>query len=192
MRRHQVTTPALDLDALDALDANVTIMVEFARSRGVALRPHAKSHKSVDIARRLIKSGAVGACCATIGEAEAMATGGVSGILVTSPLTASHMLDRLGTLLLRGADVMMVADDVGNVAQLAEMAAARCQRYDWRVHSITKRPRSALRYRPQLPSPSHRNPTPSMELQAFNSLSSYLVQKIGQASRALDVASNLS
>ncbi len=123
MRRHQVTTPALLLD-IDALDSNIALMVEFARSRGVALRPHAKSHKSVDIARRLIKSGALGACCATIGEAEALAAGGIGGILVTSPLTAPHMLERLRTLLFRGADVMVVADDTGNVAQLAEVAAA--------------------------------------------------------------------
>ncbi len=122
MRRDQVTTPALLID-LDALDGNVKIMMNFARSKGIGLRPHAKSHKSVDIARRLVAAGASGACCATIGEAEAMAAGGIGGLLVTSPLTAPHMLERLGRLLRRGADIMVVADDSGNVARLAEAAA---------------------------------------------------------------------
>jgi D-serine deaminase-like pyridoxal phosphate-dependent protein len=100
-------------------------MAEFARSRGIRLRPHAKSHKSVDIARRLVAAGAGGACCATIGEAEALAAGGIGGLLITSPLTAPHMLERLCRLRGRGADVMVVADDIGNVARLAEVAAAR-------------------------------------------------------------------
>jgi 3-hydroxy-D-aspartate aldolase len=123
MRRDQVTTPSLLID-LDALDGNVKIMTDFARSNGIGLRPHAKSHKSVDIARRLVAAGALGACCATIGEAEAMAAGGIGGLLITSPLTAPHMLERLGRLLSRGADVMVVADDVGNVAKLAVVAAS--------------------------------------------------------------------
>ena len=124
MRRDQVNTPALLID-LDALDGNVKIMTDFARSKGIGLRPHAKSHKSVDIARRLVAAGALGACCATIGEAEAMAAGGIGGLLITSPLTAPHMLERLGRLLRRGADVMAVADDSGNVAELAEVAASQ-------------------------------------------------------------------
>ena len=123
MRRDQVTTPSLLID-LDALDGNVKIMTEFARSKGLGLRPHAKSHKSVDIARRLVAAGALGACCATIGEAEALAAGGIGGLLITSPLTAPHMLERLGRLLGRGAEIMVVADDSGNVTRLAEVAAS--------------------------------------------------------------------
>lgn len=122
-RRDQVTTPSLLID-LDALDGNVRIMADFARAKGIGLRPHAKSHKSVDIARRLVAAGALGACCATIGEAEAMAAGGIGGLLVTSPLTAPHMLERLGRLLGRGADVMVVADNTDNVARLADVAAS--------------------------------------------------------------------
>lgn len=123
MRRDEVTTPCLLID-IDALDGNVKIMTEFARSRGIGLRPHAKSHKSVDIARRLVAAGALGACCATIGEAEAMAAGGIGGLLITSPLTAPHMLERLGRMLGRGAGVMVVADDIGNVGRLAEVASS--------------------------------------------------------------------
>jgi 3-hydroxy-D-aspartate aldolase len=121
MRRDQVKTPALILD-LDALDANIALMAERAKALGVALRPHAKSHKSADIARRLIGAGALGACCATIAEAEGLAAAGVSGLLITSPMSTDDMLARLGTLLLRRADVMVVADDPRNVEALAAIS----------------------------------------------------------------------
>ena len=57
-----------------------------AQSSASPLRPHAKSHKCIEIAQRLARAGAIGVSCATIGEAEAMALGGLRGILVTAPL----------------------------------------------------------------------------------------------------------
>src|SRR3546814_4976991 len=63
-------------------------MAALTASKGVALRPHAKTHKSVDIAKRQIAAGAAGVCCAKIGEAEVLADGGVTGILITSPVAA--------------------------------------------------------------------------------------------------------
>ena len=65
-------TPALVIDR-DALDRNIARMAEFARGAGLQLRPHAKTHKSPDVARRQLAAGAVGICCAKIGEAEALA-----------------------------------------------------------------------------------------------------------------------
>ena len=79
MRRDEVKTPALILD-LDVLDTNISTMVATAREFGVGLRPHAKSHKSPDIARRLVAAGALGACCATIAEAEGLAAAGIPGL----------------------------------------------------------------------------------------------------------------
>lgn len=122
MRRDDVKTPALILD-LDALDRNIATMATRAKRLGVALRPHAKSHKCVEIARRLVAAGALGPGCATIDEAEAMAGGGIGGILITSPMATAHMRERVRRLLLRCADVMLVADDPGNVEALAAIAA---------------------------------------------------------------------
>jgi D-serine deaminase-like pyridoxal phosphate-dependent protein len=122
MRREQVKTPALILD-LDALEHNIATMAARAKALGVALRPHAKSHKCVEIARRLAAAGALGPGCATIDEAEAMAAGGIGGILVTSPMATAHMLECVRRLLLRGADLMLVADNPGNVDALAAIAA---------------------------------------------------------------------
>ena len=84
MRRDEVPTPALLVD-IDLLDRNIATMREGAQALGVSLRPHAKAHKCVEIAQRIAAAGAIGASCATIGEAEAMALGGIRGILVTAP-----------------------------------------------------------------------------------------------------------
>src|ERR1051325_6361527 len=72
--RHALDTPALLVDR-DALERNIAAMAAHARAVGVALRPHAKTHKSVRIAQRQVAAGALGICCATLGEAEAMVAG---------------------------------------------------------------------------------------------------------------------
>jgi D-serine deaminase-like pyridoxal phosphate-dependent protein len=123
MRRSDLPTPALVVD-IDILDRNIALMRDGAAALGVKLRPHAKAHKCVEIAQRVMAEGAIGISCATIGEAEAMASGGIGGILVTAPLTSSNALERLGRLLLRGADVAVVADHPASVVALSDLAAA--------------------------------------------------------------------
>ena len=66
--RQALDTPALLLD-LDALERNIAAMAASARATGVGLRPHAKTHKSARIAGLQIAAGALGICCATLGEA---------------------------------------------------------------------------------------------------------------------------
>ena len=116
--RGRLNTPALVVDR-EALDRNIARMAEHARDRGVALRPHAKTHKSVDIARRQIAAGAIGACCAKLGEAEALADGGIAGILITSPVISEPAIRRLVELDRRTDDLMVVVDHPDNAAALA-------------------------------------------------------------------------
>jgi 3-hydroxy-D-aspartate aldolase len=100
-------------------------MADFAASKGVKLRPHAKTHKSVDIAKLQIAAGAVGLCCAKIGEAEALAEGGVStGLLITSPVVSAPAIARLIALNAATTDLMVVVDNPTNVAALGEAAGA--------------------------------------------------------------------
>lgn len=109
--RAALNTPVLVLD-VDALDRNVAAMAKLAGDHGVALRPHAKTHKSIDIARRQIAAGAVGQCVAKIGEAEVLADGGVTGLLITSPVAAPAAITRLAALATRSAGLMATVDDV--------------------------------------------------------------------------------
>jgi 3-hydroxy-D-aspartate aldolase len=129
MRRSDVPTPALLVD-IDILDRNIAVMRDGAAALGLNLRPHAKAHKCVEIAQRIMAAGAIGISCATVGEAEAMALGGIGGILVTAPLTSSDAIERLRRLLLRGADIAVVADHAASVTQLAAVAAAAGRRLD--------------------------------------------------------------
>ena len=66
--RRSLNTPALVLD-LEMLDRNIAEMAAFAKAHGMKLRPHSKTHKSADIARRQVAAGALGVCCAKLGEA---------------------------------------------------------------------------------------------------------------------------
>ncbi|WP_238422109.1 alanine racemase [Gordonia sp. 'Campus'] len=67
-----IDTPYLEVD-VDRMERNLTGVAALARSAGVDLRPHAKTHKCAEIARGQIERGAVGLTVATIGEAEAFA-----------------------------------------------------------------------------------------------------------------------
>ncbi|HEX3765800.1 MAG TPA: DSD1 family PLP-dependent enzyme [Kofleriaceae bacterium] len=121
--RAELNTPVLVIDR-DALDRNLARMAEFARGHGVALRPHAKTHKSVDIARRQIAAGAIGVCCAKLGEAEALADGGIAQLLITSPVVAEPAVRRLAELHRRAAELMVAVDHPDNAAALAAAVAA--------------------------------------------------------------------
>lgn len=119
--RYQLNTPALIID-LDKLEHNIAYMAEFLHKTGRKLRPHAKSHKCIKIAEAQIKAGAIGICCATLDEAEIMSHGGISGILITSPITSALKITRLIELIKRAPDTMIVADNPQNVTALAKAA----------------------------------------------------------------------
>lgn len=120
--RASLNTPVLVLDA-DALDRNIARMAALAAQAGMALRPHAKTHKSTDIAHRQIAAGAVGVCCAKIGEAEVMVDAGIAGVLVTSPVAAPAAIARLAALTGR-ADALMAVIDHPGVARAIDAALA--------------------------------------------------------------------
>lgn len=110
-------TPALVIDAA-ALERNIAHMAETVRRRGIALRPHAKTHKSPDIARAQIAAGAVGICCATLAEAEAMSAAGIDGILLTAPTIGAARFERIAKLN-RQRPLLVVVDHLSQVEGLA-------------------------------------------------------------------------
>ena len=125
--RRALNTPALVVD-VEALDRNIASMAAFAAAHGLTLRPHAKTHKSVDIARRQIAAGAVGACCAKLGEAEALADGGIEGLLITSPVVGEAAIERLVALAERSPSLMATADHPDAVGAIGAAAKAAGQR----------------------------------------------------------------
>ena len=116
----QIPTPALVLDAA-ALDANIARMAAFAATRGIQLRPHMKSHKSVAIAQRQCAAGAVGIACATLAEAEDLSAADIRNILLTSPPAGEEKCVRFVALSRRGS-IATVVDDADQVNMLRAIA----------------------------------------------------------------------
>ncbi|MET0190850.1 MAG: alanine racemase [Pseudonocardia sediminis] len=81
-------TPFLAVDP-DVLERNLTASATRAAERGLAWRPHAKTHKCAEIARRQLAHGAAGLTVATIGEAETFADAGCADLFVAYPVWAS-------------------------------------------------------------------------------------------------------
>ena len=116
--RADLNSPALVVD-LDLLDANIAAMAKYATEHGLALRPHAKTHKSADIAKRQMAAGAVGVCVAKLGEAEALVAGGVASIHITSPVVSAPAIERLVRLHAVAPDVTVSVDHPANTTALA-------------------------------------------------------------------------
>jgi 3-hydroxy-D-aspartate aldolase len=118
LTKQQLPTPALLLD-LDKFEANVARMATRIKESGKSLRPHAKAHKCVEIARRQIGAGAIGVCVATVAEAELMAAAGIPGLLLTSPVADSLKMVRIVE-----TGAMVVVDHVQQVAWYDQAARA--------------------------------------------------------------------
>src|ERR671924_172978 len=110
-----VDTPALVLD-LAAFEKNQQTLFDLVKNR-VRVRPHAKTHKCPEVARRQIALGAVGQCCQKVSEAEAMVDGGVGDVLVTNEIVGAKKLERLAALS-RRARVGVCVDSAENLGQL--------------------------------------------------------------------------
>jgi D-serine deaminase-like pyridoxal phosphate-dependent protein len=122
MTRDEIPTPALLLD-LDRFERNLARMAAHVRAHGKQLRPHAKTHRCPEIARRQIAAGALGVACAKLGEAEVMAAAGVRGLLITTEIVTPPAIARLLRLVAAAPDTMVVVDNPQNVADLGRAAA---------------------------------------------------------------------
>src|SRR5499426_2816987 len=122
MTRDEIATPALLLD-LDRFERNLARMADHVRRHGKALRPHAKTHRCPEIARRQVAAGALGVACAKLGEAEVMAAAGVRGLLITTEVVPPTSIRRLMKLIGEAPDTMLVVDHPDNVRALGRAAA---------------------------------------------------------------------
>jgi D-serine deaminase-like pyridoxal phosphate-dependent protein len=116
-------TPYLRVD-VERVRANVARVAASAAAAGVALRPHAKTHKSVDVARLQLAAGAAGLTVATVGEAEAFAAQGCTDLFVAYPLWLTpDLARRLRALADTGARLAVGVDSVHGAATAAALLA---------------------------------------------------------------------
>ncbi|MCC7126964.1 MAG: alanine racemase, partial [Acidobacteria bacterium] len=116
-----VPTPALLLD-LDRFDANVSTMATFLREKGKAFRPHGKTHKCPEVARRFIAAGAIGSCTARLSEAEVFADHGIPNLLITTAVIGAAKIARAVELARRAPDTIFVVDTEQNARGLSAEA----------------------------------------------------------------------
>jgi D-serine deaminase-like pyridoxal phosphate-dependent protein len=121
LTKANIPTPALVVD-LDAFEANVQKMAEHCRQAKCGFRPHAKTHKCPEIARRQTAAGALGICAATVPEAEALAAAGIRGVLLTSPIVDPAKIGRMVALASGGAQGIMLS--VGHPRQVELLTQA--------------------------------------------------------------------
>ena len=116
----EVDTPALVLD-LDAFEKNLATLNDSVKGR-VRVRPHAKTHKCPEVAKRQMALGAVGSCCQKVSEAEAMVEGGVRDVLVSNEIVGARKLARLAALS-RRAKIGVCIDSVHHLRELKASGA---------------------------------------------------------------------
>ena len=126
-----VDTPALILD-LAKFEQNLARLMRAVEPYGVRVRPHAKSHKCIEIARRQMQAGAAGICVQKLSEAAVFLEGGITDVLITNEVVGARKLRRLAETALAhlGARLGVCADDIGVVRQLAEVCTQTGARVD--------------------------------------------------------------
>lgn len=120
-------TPCLLLD-LDVVEANIAKMAAFFAGRPAKLRPHFKTPKTPEVARRQLEAGAIGITVAKLGEAEVLADAGLGPILMANQVVGRVKIDRLMALLARGCDITVAVESQFNIDELAAGMARSGQR----------------------------------------------------------------
>ena len=119
-------TPALLVDTA-RLAANLDRMQARADAAGVALRPHAKTHKTAEIARMQTDRGARGLTVATVDEAEAFAAAGFRDLRLATPVAGPQKLARIAALLDGGVRVTFTVDTEAGARLASEAFAGRAE-----------------------------------------------------------------
>lgn len=125
MRKADIDTPALLLD-LDAVEENIAAMAAFFRNRPQKLRPHFKTPKTPEVARRQLAAGAIGITAAKLGEAEVLERAGLGPILIANQIAGPAKIDRLFSIAARVETIATVESEF-NIREL-EQGAVRCGR----------------------------------------------------------------
>jgi D-serine deaminase-like pyridoxal phosphate-dependent protein len=113
-------TPAVVID-LDVMERNLSRMAEYCRSNNLRLRPHTKSHKIPELAKRQLAHAAHGITVAKIGEAEVMLDAGITDMLIAYPIIGQGKAEKLAQLATR-ADITVALDSVEVARAISEAA----------------------------------------------------------------------
>ncbi len=113
----EIDTPSIIVD-LNLVEENIKKMQDFANDNNVSMRPHSKTNKSPYWAQKQVNAGAIGICCAKLGEAEMMAEGGIKEILIPNQIVTEQKINRLVEVN-KKSKVMVAVENKDNVSNLS-------------------------------------------------------------------------
>ena len=117
-----IQTPCLMID-MDSFYHNLKRMAEVITPYNISLRPHAKMHKSIDVARQQLAQGKTnGICCQKVSEAEVFAKAGISDILITNQVCDQIKIERLAGIAGLGCRLSVCVDNKANIDALSAEA----------------------------------------------------------------------
>ena len=123
MKISELETPAVIVD-LDVMERNLSRMADYCRQHQLLLRPHTKTHKIPELAKRQIASGATGITVAKIGEAEVMLDAGITDILIAYPIVGPDKAKRLAKIAER-AKITVSLDSEEAAVSISEAVSQR-------------------------------------------------------------------
>jgi D-serine deaminase-like pyridoxal phosphate-dependent protein len=127
MRVPEIDTPALVVD-LERMERNIAAMARFFADKPAKLRPHWKTPKCAEVAKRQLAAGAIGITCAKLGEAEALAGAGVrTSVLIANQIIGAAKVTRLITLARQLPELIVAVDSVSQVEALDRALRAESQ-----------------------------------------------------------------
>ena len=123
MMLEEIQTPCLLID-YETFKLNVEKMRSFTHENNIKLRPHAKMHKSVEVAKYQLQYGnASGICCQKLSEAEVFVRSGIKDILITNQITDLKKIDRLCKINRSGSKVTCCVDNIDNLKDINNIAS---------------------------------------------------------------------
>ena len=123
MMLEEIQTPCLLID-YETFKLNVEKMRSFTHENNIKLRPHAKMHKSVEVAKYQLQYGnASGICCQKLSEAEVFVRSGIKDILITNQITDLKKIDRLCKINRSGSKVTCCVDNIDNLNDINNIAS---------------------------------------------------------------------
>ena len=120
----EVETPVVVVD-LDQLEANLKDLQSYADEHDIALWPHTKTHKSLEIGRLQLDYGARGLTVAKTGEAEVLHEAGARSLLLHYPPFGVAKWERLADLVAEGTELSVAVDNVTPAEGVSRALAAR-------------------------------------------------------------------
>ncbi len=123
MNTESIGTPCLLIDK-DRLSTNLENMQRKADASGVRLRPHTKTHKSIDLARRQLDQGASGIAVAKVGEAEIYVAAGITDVRIAYVTIGEEKFERI-VKLMDQARISFCVDTIEGASGASEFFSAR-------------------------------------------------------------------